>query len=85
LHAAVLDRGAGRLAGKKFLKTVLSIEAPISAPKTFSWPPARTEPLPRPLLSTTKIPPELIVVASAVPPESTNIVPPLTTVSPLSV
>jgi hypothetical protein len=30
-------------------------------------------------------PPELTVVASATPPESTNIEPPLTTVSPVSV
>jgi hypothetical protein len=51
--------------------------------ETKSWP-SRMVPLSNPPPSIVSKPPELIVVAFAVPPDSTTIVPPLSTISPES-
>jgi len=58
--------------------------APMSRPRTISLP-ASVVPLSIPPWLIVKKPPELTVVESAVPPESTNIEPPLMTTSPVSV
>ena len=66
---------------KTLCEPPLWMRPPISVPETRSLPPDKTEPLPDPPLLIVRNPPELTVVANAVPPERTNIEPPLTTES----
>ena len=62
----------------------LSIVAPLARPKSTCVPPLICAPRSVPPVLTVSLPPELTVVADAVPPESTNIEPPLTTTSLVS-